>query len=89
MISIFIAGGDILSTALISSLRDEAYSSIVGLYETDPDAPGTALARELSIPVFDSLEAISTVRPAVVINLSGNAKVTQDVRARHEGIEVI
>jgi len=90
MLKIAIAGGGIGGSALISLLRSDANTTLVGIYEKKHDAPGVVLARKWNIPVFTMIEDLAKVVPDVVINVTGEAEISKKIReAFQQKIEVI
>jgi diguanylate cyclase (GGDEF)-like protein/PAS domain S-box-containing protein len=90
MLKIAIAGGGIGGSALISLLRSDANTTIVGVFEQKHEAPGIVLARKWHIPVFTRLEDLVRAAPEVVINVTGEAEVSSRIRgAFQQKIEVI
>lgn len=90
MFKIAIAGGGIGGSALISLLRGDPNASLIGVYEKKTDAPGVVLAKKWNIPVFTDLQALVTVSPEMVINVTGDANVSTEIRTAFKArIEVI
>ena len=90
MLKIAIAGGGIGGSALISLLRSDANTALVGIYEKKLDAPGVVLARKWNIPVIVMIEDLTKVAPDVVINVTGEAEISKKIReAFQQKIEVI
>lgn len=90
MLRLAIAGGGIGGSALVSLLRSDPNTEIVGVYEPKLDAPGVILARKWNIPVFAEIEALPAVKPEIVINVTGNHEVSKRVReVFRDHIEVI
>jgi len=83
---VLILGGGSGGMAALEMLRDESLVEIVGVADVNPDAEGMKLAKELGIPVFDSIEAgIAACAPCVAFNLTGNEMV-EDVVAEKLGV---
>ncbi|HYQ48150.1 MAG TPA: hypothetical protein VEP69_03705, partial [Thermodesulfovibrionales bacterium] len=80
MLKVAIAGGGIGGSALISLLRGDASTELVGVYEQKHEAPGLVLARKWNIPVFSRLADLVTAAPEVVINVTGDAEISNQVR---------
>ena len=90
LVRLAIAGGGIGGSALISLLRGDSYTHLVGVYENKHDAPGVVLARKWNIPVFSDLESFATASPDVVVNVTGEPEISNKIRsAFHNKIEVI
>jgi len=90
MLKIAIAGGGIGGSALISLLRADANTELVGVFEKKLESPGIVLARKWSIPVFSRLEDLVTANPELVINVMGDADSSNQIReAFNQKIEVV
>ncbi len=90
MLKIAIAGGGIGGSALISLLRADANTELVGVFERKLESPGTVLARKWGIPVFSQLEDLVKGSPELVINVMGDAESSNQIReAFHQKIEVV
>ena len=90
MLRIAIAGGGIGGSALISLLRADANTELVGVFEKKLESPGVVLARKWSIPVFSRLEDLVKANPELVINVMGDADSSNHIRAAFDQkIEVV
>lgn len=90
MVRLAIAGGNIGGSALISLLRGDPNTELVGIYEKKQDAPGVILAKKWNIPVFEDIKALSTTNPEMIINVTGDPKLSNEIRlAFGNRIEVI
>jgi len=90
MLKIAIAGGGIGGSALISLLRSDANTALIGIYERKHEAPGVVLAGKWNIPVFSRIEDLVAAAPEVVINVTGDADISNQIReAFQQKIEVI
>ncbi len=90
MAKLAIAGGNIAGSTMISMLRGDPEVEVVGIYERDPEAPGALLAQKWGIPVFEDINILATaVRPEVIINLTGDAKLSETMRTLFSRIDVI
>jgi dihydrodipicolinate reductase len=90
LVRLAIAGGGIGGSALISLLRGDSYTHLVGVYENKHDAPGVVLARKWNIPVFADLESFATVNPDVVVNVTGDSEISNKIRSVFKNkVEVI
>ncbi|MCX5720194.1 MAG: diguanylate cyclase [Nitrospirae bacterium] len=90
MFRVAILGGNIGGSALISLLRGDPTTELVGVYEKRPDAPGVILARKWNIPVIEDIMSIRTVNPEIVINVTGDPKLSNEIRIAFENkVEVI
>ena len=76
MLRLAIAGGNIGASALLSLLRGDANTELIGLYETKPDSPGVILARKWNIPVFEDVISFCAAGPEMVINITGNSTLS-------------
>jgi diguanylate cyclase (GGDEF)-like protein/PAS domain S-box-containing protein len=90
MLRLAIAGGNIGASALISLLRGDTNTELVGIFEKKQDSPGVILARKWNIPVFDDIQALCAINPEMVINVTGDVKLSNEIRvASGNKIEVI
>lgn len=90
MFKLAIAGGNIGGSALISLLRGDPNTELVGIYEKKQDTPGVILARKWDIPVFEDIKSLSTVNPEIIINVTGDPNLSNEMRlAFGSRIEVI
>ena len=90
LLKLGIAGGGISGSALISLLRGDPNTNLVGIYEIKQDAPGVVLARKWDLPVFTDLEAFAAATPDVVVNVTGDTEVSNKIRALFKySVEVI
>jgi diguanylate cyclase (GGDEF)-like protein/PAS domain S-box-containing protein len=90
LLRIAIAGGGIGGSALISLLRGDSNTDLIGIYEKKPESPGAVLARKWGIPVFTRIEDLVHSNPEVVVNVTGDPEVSREIReALGQKIEVI
>jgi len=90
MLRIAIAGGNIGASALISLLRGDANTELVGIFEKKLDSPGAILARKWNLPVFTEVQSFCNAAPEMVINVTGDVKLSNEIRtASAYKIEVI
>lgn len=89
MIKILIAGGNVGGSALLSLLREEHYTEIIGVLEKKHDAPAVLLAKKWEIPVFVNLDDALRTKPEIVINVTGNPILKKEIRKVSDSIEVI
>lgn len=90
MVRLAIAGGSIAGSTVMSMLRGDPDIEIVGMYERDPEAPGAVLAQKWGIPLFVDINVLATsARPEIVLNVSGDPKLSETLRAVFGHIEVI
>ncbi|MDX8408405.1 MAG: diguanylate cyclase [Mariprofundaceae bacterium] len=65
-------------SASVEMLLEEDLVDIVGVVDTNADAPGILLAREHQIPVYDNAaEALENSAPCVAFNMTGNEMVEE------------
>jgi diguanylate cyclase (GGDEF)-like protein len=90
MVKLAIAGGNIAGSTVMSMLRGDSDIEIVGLYEKDPETPGAVLAQKWGVPLFYDINVLATkARPEIIINVTGDAKLSDTVRMLFSRIEVI
>lgn len=80
MLRLAIAGGNIGASALLSLLRGDTNTELVGIYEKKEDSPGVILAKKWNIPVFDNIQAFCSANPEMVINVTGDFKLSNVIR---------
>jgi len=80
MVRLAIAGGNIGGSARIPLLRGDPNTELVGIYEKKQDAPGVILAKKWNIPVFEDVKALSTTNPEMIINVTGDPKLSNEIR---------
>lgn len=81
MLRLAIAGGNIGASALISLLRGDTNTELIGIYEKKEDAPGVVLARKWNIPVFDDIKSLCSAHPEMVINVAGDFRLSEEIRS--------
>jgi signal transduction histidine kinase len=90
MVKLAIAGGNIAGSTVMSMMRGDPDIVLVGVFERDTETPGAVLAQKWGVPLFDDIAALaSRVRPEIIINVTGDTKVSEQVRALYPRIEVI
>ncbi len=81
MVKLAIAGGNIAGSTVMSMLRGDPDIEIVGIYERNPETPGAVLAQKWGIPLFCDLDIFAkSVRPEIVLNVSGDPKLSEAMR---------
>ncbi len=65
LLEVFIANGDV---------------RVVGITDTDPQAPGLSIARTHGIYIANSIEELSTRNPHIIINATGSPRVSDYIR---------
>ena len=80
MFRLAIAGGNIGASALISLLRGDTNTELIGIYEKKQDSPGVILASKWNIPVFDEIKSLCDANPEMVINVAGDVKISNEIR---------
>lgn len=81
MLRVAIAGGNIGASALISLLKGDANIALTGLYEKKPETPGVILAKKWNIPVFDDIGLLCAAHPEMVINVTGDVQLSNEIRS--------
>lgn len=90
MLRIALAGGNITGSTVLSMLRGEPDIRVVGVYERDGETPGAVLAKKWDIPVFNDLDSlVRTAEPEIVLNVTGDPKLSDAIRASFRHVEVI
>jgi diguanylate cyclase (GGDEF)-like protein len=90
MLRVAIAGGNIGASALISLLKGDANIELTGVFEKKPETPGVILAKKWNIPVFDDIRLLCSANPEMVINVTGDAHLSSEIRSSSGNkIEVI
>lgn len=80
MLRIAIAGGNIGASALISLLKGDTNTELIGIYDKKTDSPGSILAKKWNIPIFENVESLCKTSPEIVINVTGNFEVSNEIR---------
>lgn len=90
MVRLAIAGGNISGSTVMSMLRGDPDIELVGLYEKDTETPGAVLAQKWGIPLFYDINILATkARPEIIINVTGDTRLSDAVRVLFNRIEVI
>ena len=75
---VLIIGGGRGGSAFIELFANETLCHVVGLVDTDPNAPAFKLAEKLNIPVFCNVEdTINACKPCSVFNLTQDESVSE------------
>jgi len=80
MINIGIVGAGRGGSGLLEVFLANGDVNVVGIVDSNPDAPGLAFAKERGIYVAGSVEELSTATPHIVINATGNPRVSDYIR---------
>ena len=90
MVKLAIAGGNIAGSTVMSMMRGDPDIVLVGVFERDTEAPGAVLAQKWGIRLFDDIAALaSKARPEILINVTGETNISEQVRVLDPHIEVI
>jgi len=76
-------------TALVEILHKYPLVTIIGIADILPDAPGLDLARRLGIPTSLDYHTLLQKKVNLVIDVTGNREVREDIERNHSQIEVI
>jgi len=78
MLKIMIIGAGAGGTALLPILNDYKGIEVTGIADTDSNAPGLMLAKQMDIPTSDDFQKLlAQIDTNIIINASGNNKVSQ------------
>lgn len=80
MLRIGIVGAGKGGTGLLNVFLANGDVNVVGIADTNPQAPGIDLARRYGIYIAGSIEELSTRNPQIIINATGNPKVSDYIR---------
>ena len=88
---VLLVGAGKAGQALIRLLRDDPTIEVAGVVDSDSQAPGLAIARELGLPVSASFdELLNHEKIDLVIDVTGNSSVRRDInRLKSDGTEII
>lgn len=90
MVKLAVAGGNITGSTILSIFREDLDTEIVGLFEKDPNTPGSVLASKWGIPLFkDIRDLVEKVRPEIILNVTANRKLSETIRVLYPNVEVI
>ena len=89
--SVAIIGAGRGGTALMEIFANDPLVQIVGVAESNPDAPGLDLAKQLKIPITPDYRQLLTMeRVDLIIDVSGDAEVWQFLQDFHRmGVTII
>ncbi len=80
MINIGIVGAGRGGSGLLEVFLANGDVNVVGIVDSNPDAPGLLFAKERGIYVAGSVEELSTTNPHIIINATGNPRVSDYIR---------
>ncbi len=90
MVKLAIAGGNIAGSTVLSMLRGDPDIEISGIYEKNMETPGVVLAQKWRIPLFNDIAAlVARAHPEIIINVTGDAGLSETVKTLSGRIEVI
>jgi transcriptional regulator with PAS, ATPase and Fis domain len=89
MTKVAIVGGGRGGTALIEILHKDPLVKIVGIADTNPDAPGLDLARRFKIPTVTDYRQLFKSPVDLVIDVTGSKTVRDALEEKRSQIEVI
>lgn len=90
MVKLAVAGGNVAGSTIVSIFREDLDTEIVGLFEKDPNTPGSVLAKKWGIPLFEDIRnLIEKEKPEIIINVTSNRKLSETIRVLHPDVEVI
>ncbi len=90
MVKLAIAGGNITGSTVMSMLKGDPDIEIVGIYEHETETPGAVLAQKWGIPLFCDISAfVASVRPEIVLNVSGDTRLSEALRTAFSHADVI
>lgn len=90
MVKLAIAGGNIAGSTVMSMLRGDPDIRLVGVYEKNRETPGAVLAQKWGIPLFADITVLATMAmPEIIINVTGDSRISETVKALSGRIEVI
>ena len=81
MARLVVIGGGVGASALISLLKGDPSLELVGVFEKNADSPGAVLARKWDLPVFDNIQSLRDVQPDLLVNVTGDPKIREELRA--------
>lgn len=90
MIKVAIVGAGKGGSALLDVFHTNGEVKVVGITDSDKNAPALTLAKELGIFVADDVKALYNQKPDIVINATGSPEVGEFIKANAPySIEVI
>jgi methyl-accepting chemotaxis protein len=81
-VSVAIVGGGRAAVVVLDFLSQTSTVTLVGITDLRADAPGVRRAVELGVPYLPSLDALVRLGSGLVLELTGNAAVVKQIRAR-------
>ena len=88
--SIVLIGAGKDGHALLSAMIKENDINIIGVVDSNPEAPGLAIAREHGIPVAGDFKEFLDKRPQIVINTTSDPAIANEIaRYKAPDTEVI
>lgn len=76
--------------AILEAFVGDKDIEIIGISDTNPHAPGIKLAKELNIPVSSDFKSLLSLKPDIVINVTGSSELGKKIAAeRHPSTEVV
>lgn len=74
----------------MSMLKGEPDIELVGIYEKDLETPAVVLAQKWSIPIFSDITLLAaTSKPEIIVNVTGDAGLSDTIRRSFRHVEVI
>ena len=77
--SIAVIGAGQGGSALLEFLLKEADISIIGVADSNPEAPGFKVARQFNIPTTDDFRVLLEKKPDIVINATGSHEIMPEL----------
>ncbi|MBM4054564.1 MAG: diguanylate cyclase [Planctomycetes bacterium] len=80
MIKIAVVGAGKGGKALLDIFHANGGVQVVGITDTDKNAPALRLAKELGIVIANDISGLYSQKPDVVLNVTGNSAITELIR---------
>lgn len=77
--SVAVIGAGSGGSAFLSVLIKEPEIDVIGISDTNPDAPGLKTARKHNIPTTDNFRELLDKKPDIVINVTGNEGIQSEL----------